>query len=316
VRAGLDEGMTRQRQNRTGAGPRLPPPWRRRESTPHRSANRASRPTARYSGQPPWLSWNLLSRTRGGFFKCVVAIGLHVAAHAIRMLSLVTLSEDPLGCAGWVAVLDEAAVCSRVEVGGRVDQRQHQPAAHTCSRIPARVRPPLRAAPPAPRRGRVGAPNGSGMLRRATPMRGSAGRVHHRTRTRSSAADRGDVADPVPFLYLSSQGCGGRAIISGRLCDGDTARRSKPWPPAWSRGTGRSSRPTPRNAGGPRGRTAPSGWPVRGPPTSRPRIRCCPWLFRWGHVVFMRLAHSDSSLAGCSHPCAIWVSNVSASDPV
>src|SRR6478609_7848598 len=103
--------MTRQRQrSRLGLPCGGDPPPRRRESTPHRSANRASRPTARYSGQPPWLSWNLLSRTRGGFFKCVVAIGLHVAAHAIRMLSLVTLSEDPLGCAGWVAVLDEAAV--------------------------------------------------------------------------------------------------------------------------------------------------------------------------------------------------------------
>jgi Probable cobalt transporter subunit (CbtA) len=57
----------------------------------------------------------------------VAAVGLHVAAHPIRMLSLVTLTEDPLGYAGWVAVLDQAAVCGRIEVGGRVDHRQHQP---------------------------------------------------------------------------------------------------------------------------------------------------------------------------------------------
>jgi hypothetical protein len=47
------------------------------------------------------------------------------------------------------------------------------------------------------------------------------GRVHHRTCTRSSAADRGDVADPVPFLDLSVVGGGGQAIsVAGSAVSG------------------------------------------------------------------------------------------------
>ena len=40
----------------------------------------------------------------------VDAIGLHVATHTIRMLGLITLTEDALGGAGWVSVLGETVV--------------------------------------------------------------------------------------------------------------------------------------------------------------------------------------------------------------
>ena len=123
-----------------------------------------------------------------------VPVGRHVAHDPVLVLAEVAFVQRQRQRSRLVPVLHEASFSGLVDGGDGVPQRQHQSAAHADTQAiqlnPSASNTTAAAAPPAPLRERVGAPNGT-RGGSATPTRGSAARACRRRCTRASAPGQG-----------------------------------------------------------------------------------------------------------------------------